>query len=62
MNAYVVAALIAIVIYTVFNLIVGLGLGFDKETVSSARGYFIGGGTRNFILFFTCLLYTSRCV
>ncbi|WP_101876416.1 sodium:solute symporter family protein [Lachnoclostridium edouardi] len=53
MNAYVVAALIAIVIYTVFNLIVGLGLGFDKETVSSARGYFIGGGTRNFILFFT---------
>lgn len=53
MSSYVIAALIAIAVYTIFNLAVGLGLGFDKKIVSSARGYFIGGGTRNFILFFT---------
>ena len=53
MSSFVIAALIAIVVYTVFNLIIGLGVGFDKEVVSTARGYFIGGGTQNFILFFT---------
>lgn len=53
MNSLVVAALIAIVIYTIFNLVIGLGVGFNKEVVSTARGYFIGGGTQNFILFFT---------
>lgn len=53
MSSYVIAALIAIVMYTIFSLVVGLGIGFDKQVASSARGYFIGGGTRNFILFFT---------
>lgn len=53
MSSFVIAALIAIVVYTVFNLIIGLGVGFDKQVVSTARGYFIGGGTQNFILFFT---------
>ena len=53
MDSFVTAALIAIAVYTVFNLIIGLGIGFDKEVVSTARGYFIGGGTQNFILFFT---------
>lgn len=53
MSSFVIAALIAIVVYTIFNLSIGLGIGFDKTVVSTARGYFIGGGTRNFVLFFT---------
>ena len=53
MDSFVTAALIAIAVYTVFNLLIGLGIGFDKDVVSTARGYFIGGGTHNFILVLT---------
>lgn len=53
MGAYAIAAIIAIVVYMAFSLAVGLGLGYKKEVVSTSRGYFIGTGTQNFILFFT---------
>ena len=53
MGAYTIAAIIAIVVYLAFSLAVGLGLGYKEETVSTSRGYFIGTGTQNFILFFT---------
>lgn len=48
-----VIGIFAIVIYSVITLIIGLGVGFDKGTVSTSRGYFLGGGTQTFILFFT---------
>jgi SSS family solute:Na+ symporter len=50
---YTTLAILAILLYTILNLYVGLGRGYKKEVVSSASGYFLGGGTDYFILFFT---------
>ena len=50
-----IVGLIAVVIYSIITLIIGLGVGYKKEVVSSTRGYFIGTGTRKVILFFTTL-------
>ena len=49
---YTMIVILFIVAYTIFAIIAGLG-GFSKETVSSSRGYFIGGGVNYFVLFFT---------
>ncbi|GEM_PF-1774313 len=49
----VTSALIAIAVYTVFCLVIGLGIGYKKDVVASASGYFLGGGTAKFVLFFT---------
>ncbi len=46
-------AAIIIVLYTILNLWVGLGVGYKKDVVSKASGYFLGGGTNYFILYFT---------
>ncbi len=53
LTPFVIAALIAIVCYTVFCLVIGLGIGYKKSVVSTASGYFLGGGTQKFVLFFT---------
>lgn len=53
MDNFVILALLAIAAYTAFSIYIGLGKGYSQETTSSARGYFIGGGTGYFILFFT---------
>jgi len=51
--SYTAWAIIAILVYTAFNLYVGLGKAYSKDTVSTTRGYFLGDGTGYFILFFT---------
>ena len=42
-----------LLLYSAAMLYVGIGRAYDKNVVSSTRGYFIGGGTGYFILFFT---------
>lgn len=46
-------ALIGIIVYTIFCLYVGLGVGYKKEVVGTASGYFLGGGVNYVILYFT---------
>lgn len=46
-------SIIALIVYTALMLYVGIGKAYDKEVVSTNRGYFIGGGTGYFVLFFT---------
>lgn len=53
LSPMVISALIAIACYTVFCLVIGLGIGYKKDVVSSGSGYFLGGGTQKFVLFFT---------
>lgn len=53
MTTHTIVSLLALVLYSAAMLYVGIGKAYDKEVVSSARGYFIGGGTGYFILFFT---------
>lgn len=53
MNTHIIVSIIALVAYTVLMLYVGIGKAYDKEVVSTNRGYFIGGGTGYFVLFFT---------
>jgi len=50
---FLTLSLIGIAVYTAFSLYVGLGKAYSKDTVSTSRGYFLGGGTGYFILFFT---------
>ena len=45
LSPMVISALIAIACYTVFCLVIGLGIGYKKDVVSSGSGYFLGGGT-----------------
>lgn len=53
MSTHTIISIICLIGYTVLMLYVGIGKGYDKEVVSSNRGYFIGGGTGYFVLFFT---------
>ena len=46
-------AFIIVILYTLLNLYVGLGMGYKKEVVNNASGFFLGGGTNYFILYFT---------
>lgn len=55
MNSYLIIAIIAIVVYTALNLYVGMGKAYNKNEVSTARGYFIGNGTGMFIIYFTTM-------
>lgn len=50
-----VGTIIGLAIYTAFCLYFGLGKGYDKETVSTSRGYFIGDGTQYLIILMTTL-------
>lgn len=52
MNFNIVAG-IGVALYTVFCLVIGLGKGYNKESVKTSRGFFLGDGTPFFILFFT---------
>ena len=53
MTTHTIVSIIALIFYSILMLYVGMGKGYDKEVVSSPRGYFIGGGTGYFVLFFT---------
>lgn len=53
MTTHTIVSIIALIIYSAAMLYVGIGKAYDKEVVSSTRGYFIGGGTGYFVLFFT---------
>ncbi len=55
MTSTAIISLIAVAIYSVITLYIGLGVGYNRKTVSSSRGYFLGGGTESVILFFTTL-------
>ena len=52
-TTYGIVVFVVLALFTAFELYVGLGIGYDKKVVSSSRGFFIGGGTGFFILFFT---------
>ncbi len=53
MNPFILIAIAGLVLYTVFCLFVGLGLGYKKSAVSTSKGYFLGGGIGKFVLLFT---------
>ena len=53
MTTHTIVSIIGLIIYSALMLYVGMGKAYDKEVVSSTRGYFIGGGTGYFVLFFT---------
>ena len=53
MNTHLIASIVALIAYSAAMLYVGMGKGYDKQVASSSRGFFIGGGTGYFILFFT---------
>ena len=53
MTTHTIVSIIALIVYSALMLYVGMGKAYDKEVVSSTRGYFIGGGTGYFVLFFT---------
>ena len=53
MNTHTIVSLLALLAYSVAMLYVGLGAGYDKGIAHDKRGFFIGGGTGYFILFFT---------
>jgi len=53
METHVLVGIIAIVVYTIISLAIGLGLGYNKTEVSSARGYFLSGGVGPVLLFCT---------
>ncbi|MEA4961723.1 sodium:solute symporter family protein, partial [Lutispora sp.] len=55
MNTQLILSLAAISIYSVFCLYIGIGKAYDKKTVSTARGYFLGDGTGYFVLYFTTM-------
>jgi len=46
-------SMIFIAIYSIFILLVAFKLGYSKETVSTSTGYFIGKGTKTFVLVFS---------
>lgn len=53
MNTHTIVSIACLLVYSGLMLYVGIGKGYDKKVVSSNRGYFIGGGTGYFVLFFT---------
>ncbi|GHS97332.1 sodium:solute symporter [Synergistales bacterium] len=53
MNTHFVVSMAAIVFYTAFCLYIGLGVGYNKQTVSTSRGFFIGSGEGFVILYMT---------
>ncbi|GHS96680.1 high-affinity proline transporter PutP [Synergistales bacterium] len=53
MSTFVVAAIFGLILYTIFCLVIGLGIGYKKEAVSTSKGYFLGGGIGRFVLLFT---------
>ncbi|MCI9340463.1 MAG: sodium:solute symporter family protein [Dorea sp.] len=53
MSTHIMISMIALAAYTALMFYVGIGKAYDKEVVSTNRGYFIGGGTGYFVLFFT---------
>ncbi|GFI51191.1 sodium/pantothenate symporter [Lachnospiraceae bacterium] len=53
MSTHIMISMIALTAYTALMFYVGIGKAYDKEVVSTNRGYFIGGGTGYFVLFFT---------
>jgi Na+/proline symporter len=46
------AGIIAIIIYSIIVIAIALGVGYSKATVSTSRGFFIGTGTKLFVLIF----------
>lgn len=53
MTAYTVASLIALIAYSLLMIYVGVIKAYDRKVVTTSRGFFIGGGTGYFVLFFT---------
>ena len=53
MSTHTIVSIIALLAYTALMLYVGIGKAYDKDVVSTSRGFFIGGGTGYFVLFFT---------
>ena len=53
METHVLVGIIAILVYTGISLVLGLGFGYNKKEVSSARGYFLSGGVGPLLLFCT---------
>ena len=53
MTTHTIVSILVLILYSAAMLYVGIGKAYDKEVVSSTRGYFIGGGTGYFVLFFT---------
>lgn len=53
MNTFVIVAIIGLILYTAFCIYVGLGVGYTKESVSTSKGFFLGGGVGRVVLLFT---------
>jgi SSS family solute:Na+ symporter len=53
MNMFVTAAILGLIVYGAFCLVIGLGVGYKQDAVSTSKGYFLGGGIGRFVLLFT---------